>query len=91
MGNEEDLKKLQVKEEKIKIEQQETKFYHRRMIAYICLFSVLIFTGALFYLVPVEKIEPLGSVISIFYFAMMSIVGAYYGLASFDDYQRFKN
>lgn len=59
------------------------RWKHRRRMAYVALYSMLISTSYVFGpWVPVERLEHLSDVISWFYFAMASIVGAYMGFAT---------
>lgn len=59
------------------------RWYHRRRMAYLALYSMLVVTALMFTpWVPLSRLEKLADVIEWFYFSMASIVGAYMGFAS---------
>lgn len=59
------------------------RWYHRRRMAYMALYSMFIVTGLMFTpWVPITRLEKLADVIEWFYFSMASIVGAYMGFAT---------
>lgn len=59
------------------------RWYHRRRMAYLALYSMLAVTALMFTpWVPLSRLEKLADVIEWFYFSMASIVGAYMGFAS---------
>lgn len=59
------------------------RWKHRRRMAYASLVSMIVVTGVLLGpWVPVERVAKLSDLISWFYFAMASIVGAYMGFAT---------
>lgn len=59
------------------------RWKHRRRMAYTALFSMLVVTAhAMGPWLSLERLDKLQDVISWFYFAMASIVGAYMGFAT---------
>jgi len=59
------------------------RWKHRRRMAYIALFSMLVLTAyAVSPWIEIARLEKLSDIIEWFYFAMASIVGAYMGFAT---------
>lgn len=59
------------------------RWFHRRRMAYLSLFSMLAVTAfSMSPWLPLERLEKLSDIIEWFYFAMASIVGAYMGFAT---------
>lgn len=59
------------------------RWQHRRRMAYIALYSMLVVTAyALGPWIPENRLDNLSDIIEWFYFAMASIVGAYMGFAT---------
>lgn len=59
------------------------RWKHRRRMAYIALFSMLVLTAyAVGPWIAIERLDKLSDIIEWFYFAMASIVGAYMGFAT---------
>lgn len=56
---------------------------NRRRMAWIALISMILFTIYLFTFAPMEKLKPLGDVITWYYMTMSTIVCAYMGLATY--------
>lgn len=61
------------------------RWQHRRRMAYVALFSMLVVTYWCLFKVPLDKLNILDEIISWFYITMGSIVGAYVGFATLDD------
>jgi hypothetical protein len=63
-----------------------SRWKHRRRMAYISLFSIIVSTAILLGpWVPMERVEKLSDLISWFYFSLASIVGAYVGFATWSS------
>jgi len=59
------------------------RWVHRRRMAYIALYSMLVVTAyAIGPWIPENRLDKLSDIIEWFYFAMASIVGAYMGFAT---------
>jgi hypothetical protein len=56
---------------------------NRRRMAWGAFVSIIVVTGLCFFWVDVERLEKLETVITWFYMAMASIVGAYMGFATY--------
>lgn len=61
------------------------RWKHRRRMAYIALFSILVVTYLCLFKIDSEKIKSLEVIITWFYVTMGSIIGAYVGFATLDD------
>ena len=61
------------------------RWYHRRKMAYISLFAILIVTYWCIFEVDVKRLEALDEIITWFYLTLGSIIGAYVGFATLDD------
>lgn len=59
-----------------------TRWKHRRRMAYIALYSMIGVTSYALTLMPIQRLSATNEIISWFYFAMASIVGAYVGFAT---------
>jgi hypothetical protein len=59
-----------------------SKWKNRRRMAYISLFSTILFTFLLFYTIPIDKVNALKEPITWMYFCNASIVGAYFGFTT---------
>jgi|WetSurSiteA1Bulk_404760.scaffolds.fasta_scaffold00566_15 hypothetical protein len=55
---------------------------NRRRMAWVSLIAMLIATGLVFFVVPESRLKIIGDVITWFYFAMTSVVGAYMGFTT---------
>lgn len=56
---------------------------NRRAMAWIALISIMIVTILCFFVVSVERLDKLSSVVTWFYTTMASVVGAYMGLSTY--------
>lgn len=61
------------------------RWKHRRRMAYIALFSILIVTYLCLFKINSDKIKSLEVIVTWFYVTMGSIIGAYVGFATLDD------
>jgi uncharacterized membrane protein YhaH (DUF805 family) len=68
-----------------KFELNAKRWKNRRRMAWLCLLSMLVLTYYIVVVVDENRIEVLQPVITWFYTVMGSIVGAYHGLATFED------
>lgn len=55
---------------------------NRRKMAWVSLISMIVATALVFFVVPVARLKIIGDVITWFYFAMTSVVGAYMGFTT---------
>jgi hypothetical protein len=55
---------------------------NRRRMAWVSLIAMLVATGLVFFIVPESRLKIIGDVITWFYFAMTSVVGAYMGFTT---------
>lgn len=56
---------------------------NRRRMAWLAFAAIVVVTGLCFFWVDIERLEKLETVITWFYMAMASIVGAYMGFATY--------
>jgi hypothetical protein len=70
-----------IEEKDIKIDNLLWK--NRRTMAWIALISIMIVTILCFFVVSVERLDKLSSVVTWFYTTMASVVGAYMGLSTY--------
>ncbi len=56
---------------------------HRRRMAWMAFASILVVTFLCFFVVDIERLDKLETVVTWFYMAMASIVGAYMGFATY--------
>lgn len=61
------------------------RWKHRRRMAYIALFSILIVTYVCLFRVDKDRLNDLEVIVTWFYVTMGSIIGAYVGFATLDD------
>lgn len=61
------------------------RWKHRRRMAYIALFSILVVTYLCMFKIDSQKIKALEVIITWFYVTMGSVIGAYVGFATLDD------
>jgi len=64
------------------MEQEKIKWKNRRQMAWLSLNSMIIFTVLILFFVPESRLEILTDVITWFYFAMTSVIGAYMGFTT---------
>lgn len=65
-----------------RIYQENFMWRNRRRMAWISFFSMLVVTALCFFWVPESRLEKLSDVITWYYMAMASIVGAYMGFTT---------
>lgn len=65
--------------EKATAEELDDKFKNRRRMAWLAMIAILLATVAMMFFVPVEKIKALENVVTWFYMAMTTVIGAYMG------------
>lgn len=61
------------------------RWKHRRRMAYISLFSILVVTYWCIFEVETERLKELDEIVTWFYLTLGSIIGAYVGFATLDD------
>jgi hypothetical protein len=61
------------------------RWKNRRRMAYISLYSILIVTYLILFIVPMDRLNQLDEIITWFYLVMGSVVGAYVGFSTLDD------
>lgn len=67
------------------------RWKNRRRMAYAALLSIFVVTMLLFFVVPAERLEPLGNVSEWYFIVMGSVVASYVGSASWSDIVELKN
>lgn len=68
---------------KTRVEAANYMWRNRRRMAWLSFVSILAVTGLCFFWVDIERLEKLETVITWFYMAMASIVGAYMGFSTY--------
>jgi hypothetical protein len=68
--------------EKIKLEKK--RFQSRMVLAYISMFSIIIFTVLLWFFVPTDRLEIVTDMSFYLYFALSGIIGAAMGLKTIE-------
>lgn len=81
--------KFEYTKEKTALSLENERWKNRRWMAWICLWSVLIVTGLMMFLVPESRIASLDEVVVWFYVSMASIIGVYIGSATMSDIKSF--
>jgi len=61
------------------------RWKHRRRMAYIALFAILVVTYVCLFKIDARKLDALEVIVTWFYVTMGSIIGAYVGFATLDD------
>lgn len=61
---------------------QRTRWKNRRRMAWIALISIILFTVAMLFYVPVDRLEKLVHIADFFYVAMVAIIGSYMGFTT---------
>lgn len=74
----------EVKEEKRQLELEKARWKNRRRMAWISLISIITVTATLLFtdIVSEEKIKVMSEIITWFYFACASVIGAYMGFTT---------
>jgi hypothetical protein len=67
------------------VEIERSKWKSRRQMAWVSLFSMIIVTGLCMFLVPIEKMKVIEEMISWFFIAMASVIGAYMGFTTWSS------
>lgn len=75
--------------EKTALSLENERWKNRRWMAWICLWAVMLVTGAMMFLVPETRLAGLDEVVVWFYVSMASIIGVYIGSATMSDIKSF--
>jgi len=72
-------------QEKAELDQEIDTWKNRRKMAWLALISIIIITLISFFIIPIEKLKVLDSVIQWYFTIMGGIVASYFGTVLFDD------